>query len=417
MSVRAVPAPKFVAGLVVFGSWVLAAAGCGREAGTRPSISEDASPLQAIAPIADDGHVTQAYLRKPPGDGPFPAVVLIHGGLRQFPPGALRDAALGIYPSRFLESGYVVVFTTYRSRDALQSRAALHLQTAQSLADVKATLEYTQELAYVDRTSVVVDGCSGGGDLALRLAAQVDLPAVVAEEPAPVVIDLLSEDLVARYSRGEDIDMVAAYRSAGGDDELLETIDRIASPILLVHGDDESSTNRFNAEIRIPELQAAGKEIRVAAYSGGHCFAFGGGTSASSLSAFRDTDAYIRERVQTQPAPIDPSLVDRVPANQPPERTAIEVADEILAGYAGKYRLPAGLAGFPPGVEPTLVVTLEDGRLMVEVEEGTLGKVAFLPASETLFFGSQGWTMEFVKDEAGAVTELFWLGGLWASRQ
>jgi hypothetical protein len=106
-----------------------------------------------------------------------------------------------------------------------------------------------------------------------------------------------------------------------------------------------------------------------------------------------------------------------VPANQPPERTAIAVADKILEGYAGKYALPAGLAGLPPGVEPTLVVTLEDGRLMVEVEGGTLGKVAFLPASETLFFGSQGWTMEFVTDEAGTVTELFWLGGLWAPRQ
>jgi dienelactone hydrolase len=417
MNVRAVPAPKFVAWFVVFGSWVLAVAGCGGEAGTRPSISEDVSPLQAIAPIADHGHVTQAYLRKPPGDGPFPAVVLIHGGLRQLPPGALRDAALGIYPSRFLESGYVVVFTTYRSRDQLQPRAALHLQTAQSLADVKAAVQYTRELAYVDRTSVVVDGCSGGGDLALRLAAQVDLPAVVAEEPAPVVINLVTEDFAARFYRGEDIDMVAVYRSAGGDDEFLETTSRITSPILLVHGNDESSTNRFNAEIRIPELEAAGKEIRVAGYSGGHCFAFGGGTSASSLRAFQDTDAYIRERLRTQPKPVDPSLVQRVPANQPPERTAIAVADKILEGYAGKYALPAGLAGLPPGVEPTLVVTLEDGRLMVEVEGGTLGKVAFLPASETLFFGSQGWTMEFVTDEAGTVTELFWLGGLWAPRQ
>ena len=47
---------------------------------TRPLVSEDVAPLDAIAPIARDGHRGEAFLRKPPGGGPFPAVVLIPAG-------------------------------------------------------------------------------------------------------------------------------------------------------------------------------------------------------------------------------------------------------------------------------------------------------------------------------------------------
>ena len=48
---------------------------------TRPVVSEDVSPLESIAPVARDGYRGEGFLRKPPGDGPFPAILLIHGGV------------------------------------------------------------------------------------------------------------------------------------------------------------------------------------------------------------------------------------------------------------------------------------------------------------------------------------------------
>ena len=48
---------------------------------TRPLVSEEVAPLESIAPTASDGSRGEGYLRKPPGPGPFPAVVLIHGGI------------------------------------------------------------------------------------------------------------------------------------------------------------------------------------------------------------------------------------------------------------------------------------------------------------------------------------------------
>src|SRR4051812_5946250 len=64
------------------------------EAITRPMVPEDVSPLEPISPVARDGHRGQGFLRKPPGDGPFPALVWIHGGLTTRPLESLKEYAL-----------------------------------------------------------------------------------------------------------------------------------------------------------------------------------------------------------------------------------------------------------------------------------------------------------------------------------
>lgn len=85
---------------------------------TRPAVSEKASPLQPIAPVAHDGYRGYGFLRKPPGDGPFPASALIHGGLMTRASERLRQFVITRpMPSRFLAAGYVVATMTYRSRN------------------------------------------------------------------------------------------------------------------------------------------------------------------------------------------------------------------------------------------------------------------------------------------------------------
>ena len=50
-----------------------------------------------------------------------------------------------------------------------------------------AAVEYLQRLPYVNAASVGVYGCSGGGDLALAVAAEKPVAAIVAEEPASML--------------------------------------------------------------------------------------------------------------------------------------------------------------------------------------------------------------------------------------
>ena len=48
---------------------------------TRPAIPLELCGVEEIRVKARDGAEAIAALRKPPGDGPFPAVVFLHGGL------------------------------------------------------------------------------------------------------------------------------------------------------------------------------------------------------------------------------------------------------------------------------------------------------------------------------------------------
>src|SRR5262249_38312936 len=97
-----------------------------------------------------------------------------------------------------------------------------------------------------------------------------------------------------------------------------EKIARIQSPILIVQGDVKTllAVNDFNAAVLIPELQSAHKAVEVITYPGEpHCFAMATrrASAASALKAFRDSDAFFRRHVATQPKPIDTTLITDVP--------------------------------------------------------------------------------------------------------
>ena len=309
------------------------------EAVTRPVISEDISPLVRIGPIATDGYQGEGFLRRPPGEGPFPAVVLIHGGLSRLPTEVIRQFALRPYASRFLEAGYVVAVITYRSRDRDPAS-----QSPQAIADALAAVDYVKSLPYVDPSSVVVNGSSGGGDLTLEVAAATDVAAIAPEEPASLLMaGIFTADLAAEFAeriatilaaggggrgrgRGRggamtvddllgDTDLVQLYAEAGENETLTEKVARIRSPILIIQGGALSGLNRFNEEIVVPTLQKAGKSVEVRTYPGEvHGFAFNDRSErpAMVLRAFEDIDAFFRRHLQTQPSPIDPVLVEHL---------------------------------------------------------------------------------------------------------
>ncbi|MBC7927300.1 MAG: hypothetical protein H7039_16750, partial [Bryobacteraceae bacterium] len=120
---------------------------------SRPAISAQISPLEPIAPAARDGYRGKGFIRKPPGVGPFPVVVMIHGGLVARPEEELKRYALDVaHPSRFLAAGYAVAVITFRSwDDDPQSRV--------SAEDSLAAVNHVRRLSYVDPKSVVVYGC------------------------------------------------------------------------------------------------------------------------------------------------------------------------------------------------------------------------------------------------------------------
>lgn len=296
---------------------------------TRPAVSEKACPVETITPVASDGHRGLAVLRKPPGAGPFPVVVWFHGGLTTFPlarlQGKARDLATG---PRFLAAGYVFVAPTYRSRD-------IDPQAIDTVEDALATVDYVRKLPFVDQQSIVVGGCSGGGDLALQIAMRTEVCAVVAEEPASVVTTgLFNKSLAKQAERYTAAD--AYFLSLDGrryyTDEFQRTFrakaTNIRAPILIVQGDvdrEEIRINRFNADVLIPELHALRKQVEVKTYPDQvHCFCDASGIPrrgdgsfartpaswpAAALKAFQDIDAFCRRHVRTVPKALDARLI------------------------------------------------------------------------------------------------------------
>ena len=287
---------------------------------TQPVVSEDACPLLPISPVAKDGYQGHGFLRKPPGPGPFPAIVWLHPGIITLRDRALTRFATGINASRFLAAGYVVIVPTYRSRD-------VNPQSPAPVQDAVAMGEYARGLSYIDPHSLVFYGCSGGGDLALQVATEADVSCVIAEEPASLLMaGVFNSDSPKRGERftPADADPIlekpAKYYTPEYQRILRARIARIRCPILIIQGDEERSEvpiNRFNAQVLLPELKAARKLVQVVTYPGEqHCFCFAGdGHAAAIRKAFSDMDAFCRKNIAIGPKPIDSTLVRQVAVN------------------------------------------------------------------------------------------------------
>jgi acetyl esterase/lipase len=306
---------------------------------TRPVISEDVSPVETINPLASDGHRGLGLLRKPPGNGPFPAAVVIHGGLVTLPRPRLDTVGAAPMSSRLLAAGYVVAVITYRSRDR-------DPQSDAPIADTVAAVEHVRKLPYVDAKSVVIYGCSGGGDLALQAAAVTDVAAIAPEEPASVLFTGVLNNSVPK--RGETHTPADAaplmkdplrYYTADFQKITRAKIARIDEPILIVQGDEQNLENRFNAQVLIPELKAAGKKLELATYPGEpHCFAFvpEARRPAAALKAFEAVDAFFRRHVATQPKPVDAVHIKEIPLGVPVPIVITAVGNSTTA-FAGRW--------------------------------------------------------------------------------
>ncbi len=299
----------------------LAAAGVLRAAApiTRPAVSETACPLERATPVAPDGHRGLAFVRTPRGKGPFPAAVIVHGGLVTWPEPQLREHALNSpLPSRFLAAGYVVATVTYRSRDD-------DPQAKVSLEDCLAAVNHLKRLSSVDPKSAVVYGCSGGGDLALEIAAATEICAIVPEEPASMLLTGIFNTSIpkqgVRYTPGDGAAISESpkrYYTPEFQKLTRAKLARIKCPILIIQGDVQP-VNHFNAEVLIPELRAAGKKLEVLTYPGEpHCFCFYGAgprtpRPETALKAYDDIAAFCRRHVPTQPKALDSNVVKLVP--------------------------------------------------------------------------------------------------------
>jgi dienelactone hydrolase len=146
------PSPASAADLVKFES-----------AAPRPEQDDD-HLADDSAKIAENkpGAPIQGDLSKPNGDGPFPAVVLLHSCL------GLPTNKQSIAET-FAGWGYVALFVDDFTTRGVRETCATDF--AEGVSDAFGALAFLSKLPYVDPNRIAVVGYSQGGDTALQIAS------------------------------------------------------------------------------------------------------------------------------------------------------------------------------------------------------------------------------------------------------
>ena len=137
------------------------------------AVLEAAPPQEAkisqIQVPSYDGVSLPGALRKPAGEGPFPAILYLHGGVGGSGMKAMEQMLRGRVPEHFHRLGYAGLATDYRrfhfGEDEIQ--------------DVMAAYRLLANFPFIDKTRIAVIGGSHGGYLAQMLATRVSPAATV----------------------------------------------------------------------------------------------------------------------------------------------------------------------------------------------------------------------------------------------
>jgi len=234
-------------------------------------VNEAESPVLQTWIKARDGVYIAAAVRKPKGNGPFPAIIIFHGapggrGMDQLVGWSRGDHGGPVW-ERFLQEGYVVAVADYRGGDWNQMNKPSSTGLVTAIDDGITVVDYVQNLPYVKRNEVSVYGVSLGGNLAMFLASRVPtLHAVVAGAPAPIWF--LGYKLNPDGSRPDFATMKP--------DPLIsrENIAPIKAPVLIIVGTED----RLLAidTVLHDELAKQGKNVRMEVFEHGyHDFVLG----------------------------------------------------------------------------------------------------------------------------------------------
>jgi dipeptidyl aminopeptidase/acylaminoacyl peptidase len=239
-----------------------------------------AAPLPAAppsVPVADafvegPGGTIHSLVARPPGDGPFPTVVNVHGG-----PHHLEQDAF--YPARaaFVDLGCVVIDVNYRGstgygsawRDALTGRPGLT-----ELEDVAAVLRWAIDSGLADPDRCVISGGSWGGYLALLAAGtQPELwAAAVAAVPVADYVAAYEDEMepLKAFDRslfgGAPDDVPELYRTCSP----LTYVAEVTAPVLVTAGANDPRCPLRQIENYLEAAAELGKEVEVYRYDAGH---------------------------------------------------------------------------------------------------------------------------------------------------
>ena len=237
---------------------------------------------------SSDGLEVYGILSKPAGNGPFPAVILVHGGT---PTGNLNASRWGKYVERLLEEGYVTFALDYRGSSGYSEEYKTKAELGgKEIGDVVYGFNYLKDLPYVDYTSIGIIGESHGGYMALMAAPKLNFKAIVdfyGFTEAGSFFSYVEESINNKgyHDDPEKAELLANYKAKLGSPKYnpepyaalspINYVNEINASILIIHGaKDESVLVEQSYKLKAA-LAKAGKEFELVIYEdAGHEFIF-----------------------------------------------------------------------------------------------------------------------------------------------
>jgi dipeptidyl-peptidase-4 len=234
-------------------------------------VSEADSPVREAYIKAKDGLYVAAAIRKPKGDGPFPAIIVFHGapggrGIEQLV-GWSRGATGGPVWERFLREGFVVAVADYRGGDWNTVNVPSNGGQATAVDDGLAVVDFVKRLPYVDASRVSLYGVSLGGNLVAYLISRVPtIHAAILGAPAPIWFLGMKPPAGGGRPDLSKLTLDAAVAEAN--------VAPIRTPVLILVGTEDRLLPMATTLHDL--LQRAGKPVRMDVYEHGyHDFVLG----------------------------------------------------------------------------------------------------------------------------------------------
>jgi dienelactone hydrolase len=234
-------------------------------------VSEADSPVQQVYVKSKDGMYMAAAIRKPKGEGRFPAMIIYHGapggrGMEQLVGWSRGDHGGPVW-ERFLQEGFVVIVADYRggSMQLMSTPSTTGLIT--STDDGLAMIDYVKALPYVDPERINLYGVSLGGNLVMNLVSRVPVRSAILGAPATIWFLGMT---IPQGRTGAD-----RFKDVTPDAEVSrKNIEPIKTPILIQVGTADSLLPV--AQFLHDGLAAQNKSVRMDIYENGyHDFVLG----------------------------------------------------------------------------------------------------------------------------------------------
>lgn len=229
-------------------------------------------PWQSITFTSSDGQAIQGWLGLPDGEGPFPAILHMHGGPEdvmtdRFSPGA----------QAWLDHGFA--FLTINYRGSVTFGRAFREQIWRNLGhweveDMAAARAWLIERGIAQPNQVFLTGGSYGGYLTLQ--ALGTHPQLWAGGMAGIAV---ADWAIAHEDTTETLRGIRALRFGGTPQEVpqryaasspITYAERVTAPVLIIQGRHDTRTPPRSVELYEAKMKALGKSIEVHWFEAGH---------------------------------------------------------------------------------------------------------------------------------------------------